>query len=75
MTYEVVFRQAAQREHADAVSWYEERRAGLGAEFASEMERAIEAVAQIQRAFRSCTGTSAAFARVGFPIQCSLRSK
>jgi hypothetical protein len=35
MTYEVVFRRAAQREYADAVLWYEERRAGLGAEFAS----------------------------------------
>jgi plasmid stabilization system protein ParE len=46
MTYEVVFRRAAQRECADAVLWYEERRVGLGAEFASEVERAIEAVAE-----------------------------
>jgi plasmid stabilization system protein ParE len=46
MTYEVVFRRAAQREYADAALWYEERRAGLGAEFASEVERAIEAIAR-----------------------------
>src|SRR5687768_5130801 len=46
MTYKVVFRRAAQREFADAALWYEERRGGLGAEFASEVNRAIESAAQ-----------------------------
>jgi toxin ParE1/3/4 len=46
MTYRVVFRRAAQREFVDATWWYEERRAGLGAEFRAEIEHAIESVAQ-----------------------------
>jgi plasmid stabilization system protein ParE len=46
MTFEVVFRRAAQRELGDAAVRYEERRAGLGAEFRAEVEGAIESVAQ-----------------------------
>src|SRR5262245_55191682 len=46
MTYKVVFRRAAQRELEDATLWYEERRAGLGAEFAAEVDGAIESIAQ-----------------------------
>jgi toxin ParE1/3/4 len=46
MTYEVVFRRAAQGEFADAASWYEERRVGLGAEFTAEIALAIESIAQ-----------------------------
>lgn len=46
MTYKVVFRRAAQREFADAALWYEERRGGPRAEFASEVNRAIESAVQ-----------------------------
>jgi plasmid stabilization system protein ParE len=57
MTYKVVFRRAAQREFADAALWYEERRGGLGAEFASEVNRAIESAAQNPN---RCRGADAA---------------
>ena len=46
MTYRVVFRRAAQREIDDAALWYEERRVGLGAEFAAEVDRAVDSIAQ-----------------------------
>ena len=46
MTYKVVFRRAAQRELENATLWYEERRAGLGAEFAAEVDGAIASIAQ-----------------------------
>ena len=41
MTLQVVFRQAARRDFDDAANWYEERRAGLGQEFITEIDRAI----------------------------------
>ena len=41
MTLQVVLRQAARRDFDDAANWYEERRAGLGQEFITEIDRAI----------------------------------
>ncbi len=46
MTLRVVFRRAARREFDEAALWYDERRAGLGAEFVAEIDRAIELAAQ-----------------------------
>lgn len=41
MTLAVVFRRAARHELDDAALWYEARRAGLGVEFVSEINRAV----------------------------------
>jgi plasmid stabilization system protein ParE len=41
MTLAVDFRHAARREFDEAALWYEERRPGLGLEFAGEINRAI----------------------------------
>jgi toxin ParE1/3/4 len=42
MTLRVVFRRAARAEFDAAALWYEERQIGLGAEFTSEIRRAVE---------------------------------
>ena len=46
MTLEVVFRPAAIAEFDDAALWYDERQAGLGAQFVGEIERAIDLAAK-----------------------------
>ena len=46
MTLEVVFRRAAQAEFDTAVLWYEERLPGLGTQFMSEIDRAVELAAR-----------------------------
>lgn len=46
MTLMVVFRPAARAEFDDAALWYDERRAGLGARFVGEIERAIDLAAK-----------------------------
>ena len=40
----VVFRRIARRELDDAISWYEERREGLGQEFSSAIEKQLERI-------------------------------
>ena len=45
MTYRVEFRPEASVDVAEAFSWYEARRAGLGAEFAAELEHTLGLVA------------------------------
>jgi plasmid stabilization system protein ParE len=42
MTLRVVFRPAAKAEFDDAAMRYEERRSGLGVQFVSEVDRAVE---------------------------------
>lgn len=46
MTLAVVFRPAARAEFDDAALWYDERQAGLGAQFVGEIERAIDLAAK-----------------------------
>ena len=41
MTLAVVFRHAARHEFNEAALWYQERRPGLGLEFAGEINRAV----------------------------------
>ena len=41
MTYRLVFRPEASADIAEAFSWYEERRAGLGGEFEAELDRTL----------------------------------
>lgn len=45
MTLKVVFRRAARAEFDAAALWYEEQRPGLGTQFVSEVDRAIELAA------------------------------
>ena len=45
MTYRVVFRRSATEDLDEAVSWYDAQRQGLGTEFLSEIEAAIDRVA------------------------------
>ena len=42
MTLEVVFRTAARAEFDGAALWYEDRQPGLGAQFVSEIDRAVD---------------------------------
>ena len=46
MTLAVVFRRASRREFDEAALWYEERRPGLGFEFAEEINRAVYLAAE-----------------------------
>ena len=46
MTPRLVFRRSASAEFVEAVAWYESQRQGLGAEFADEVEQAIEKAAK-----------------------------
>lgn len=45
MTLAVVFRHAARREFDEAALWYEDRRPGLGVQFVSEIDHAINMTA------------------------------
>lgn len=45
MTLKVVFRRAARAEFDGAAMWYEERRPGLGMQFMSEIDRAVNLAA------------------------------
>ena len=51
MTLAVVFRHAARREFDEAALWYEQRRSGLGAEFVSEISRAVYLAAESPERF------------------------
>ena len=46
MSREVVFRHAAHAELKEAKAWYEDQREGLGAEFALNIEEAIERISK-----------------------------
>lgn len=46
MTHRVVFRRAARQEFEEAAVWYNERRVGLGLDFRSEIERALQAAVE-----------------------------
>lgn len=45
MTLSIAFRRAAESEFVDAAVWYDQRRAGLGAEFVYEIEQALASAA------------------------------
>ncbi len=46
MTLKVVFRRAARAEFDGAAMWYEERQPGLGMQFTSEIDRAVDLAAR-----------------------------
>lgn len=45
MMLRIAFRRAAESEFAEAVIWYDQRRAGLGQEFIHEIEQALDRAA------------------------------
>jgi len=45
MSFSVVFRRIAKREFDDAISWYQDRREGLGREFSVAVEQQLEKIA------------------------------
>jgi plasmid stabilization system protein ParE len=45
MVFSIVFRRIAKREFDDAISWYEDRREGLGRDFSVAVERLLERIA------------------------------
>jgi toxin ParE1/3/4 len=45
MSLPLLFRPAAQDEFAEAASWYEARREGLGSEFVAEVQNVLDAIA------------------------------
>jgi toxin ParE1/3/4 len=47
----VIFDSEADKEFRAAASYYEEQRAGLGDEFATQVEQAVERIAQMPQAF------------------------
>ena len=51
MTWRVDFRPVARREFDEAASWYEDRRAGLGAQFIAEVGNAIKLVQEHPQRF------------------------
>jgi len=44
MSLPLVFRAAAQAEFDEAAAWYEERQAGLGADFVDEVQRVLDII-------------------------------
>jgi plasmid stabilization system protein ParE len=51
MTLKVVFRRAARAEFDGAALWYEERQPGLGMQFTSEIDRAVNLAADYPERF------------------------
>lgn len=56
MTRRVLFRPQAEAEALEARDWYEARRAGLGREFARDLDRAIDMIADNPAAFARIHG-------------------
>jgi hypothetical protein len=61
MSFPVVFRRIAKREFDDAISWYEDRREGLGRDFSVAVEQLLERIALSPNQFaceRQCAESS-----------------
>ena len=56
MSFSVVFRRIAKREFDDAISWYQERREGLGREFSVAVEQQLEQIALSPNQFACVRG-------------------
>lgn len=56
MSRNVVFRPEARAEMAEAFDWYEERRGGLGHDFAARVDDAIGLIVQTPEAFQRVHG-------------------
>ena len=56
MPLPLVFRRIAQLELDESVSWYEDRRVGLGGEFRNEIEKHLQRIANQPQQFRQIRG-------------------
>jgi plasmid stabilization system protein ParE len=56
MSFSVVFRQIAKREFDDAISWYENRREGLGRDFSVAVEQLLGRIALSPNQFACVKG-------------------
>jgi plasmid stabilization system protein ParE len=56
MSLSVVFRRIAKREFDDAISWYQDRREGLGQEFSIAVEQQLEKIALSPNQFACVRG-------------------
>lgn len=56
MVFPIVFRRIAKREFDDAISWYGDRREGLGQDFSVAVERLLERIALSPNQFACVRG-------------------
>jgi len=56
MSFSVVFRRIAKREFDDAISWYEDRREGLGRDFSVAVEQLLGRIALSPNQFARVRG-------------------
>jgi len=56
MSFSVVFRRIAKREFDDAISWYQDRREGLGRKFSIAVEQQLEKIALSPNQFACVRG-------------------
>jgi toxin ParE1/3/4 len=56
MSLPLVFRQIAQLELDESVSWYESRRSGLGLEFMTEIQRNLDRIGNEPKQFKRVRG-------------------
>ena len=56
MTLPVVFRRIARQEMDESIAWYENQRAGLGLEFAAEVEKSLDTIVTNPQQFRQVRG-------------------
>lgn len=75
MTLPIVFLRAARAEFDDAIRWYDERRIGLGAEFAKEIERVLVAASTHPRRFSAVHGDTRCVRVHRFPYSIFYRAE
>jgi len=67
MSLPIIFRRVARREFDDAADWYEQRRAGLGAQFVAAVQRVLDQAAANPRRYPEVLGDVREGVVQGFP--------
>ena len=68
MTLPVVFRRIARQEMDESIAWYENERAGLGLEFAAEIEKSLNTIVVNPEQFRQVRGEIRRAVLLRFPF-------
>lgn len=68
MTLPVVFRRIARQEMDESIAWYENERAGLGLEFAAEIDASLNAIGNNPEQFRQVRGEIRRAVLLRFPF-------
>ena len=68
MTLPVVFRRIARQEMDESIAWYENERAGLGLEFAAEIEKSLNTIVVNPEQFRQVRGEIRRSVSLRFPF-------